>query len=132
LVLLSFALVLAATVLLVLGLLNDELTLIYLSIACSAGAAIALIVALRHHPRAAAVDFPIADYDELTVEQILPLLGQLEGDEIGVVEARERATQRRPEILEPLPQLRRDRTEAAEAAAAATAPATPAPETNET
>jgi hypothetical protein len=51
LVLVSFALVLLATVLLVLGLLNDELTLIYLSIACSAGAAIVLIVALRRHPR---------------------------------------------------------------------------------
>jgi len=48
LVLLSFALVLVATVLLVLGLLNDDgLTLIYASIASSALAAIVLIVALR-------------------------------------------------------------------------------------
>jgi hypothetical protein len=48
LVLLSFALVLVATVLLVLGLLNDGgLTLIYISIACSAAAAIVLIAAVR-------------------------------------------------------------------------------------
>ena len=54
LVLLSFALVLVATVLLVLGLLNDDgLTLIYLSIASSVAAAVVLLVALRlNKPRA--------------------------------------------------------------------------------
>lgn len=129
LVLLSFALVLVATVLLVLGLLNDGLTLIYLSIGCSAGAAIVLIVALRRHQPAAEADFPIADYDALTVGQVLPLLEQLERDEIGVVEARERVTQRRPEILERLTQLRGD---GPAAPANAKAPAGPAPETGET
>src|SRR3954468_10589685 len=125
LVLLSFALVLLATVLLVLGLLNDDgLTLIYASIGASVLAAVVLIVALRRNkpqevraeaptplpadepedapvapspvaapaaPVAAAVDgepdgewlasehdwegeevdFPIADYDDLTPGQIL-------------------------------------------------------------
>jgi len=54
LVVLSVALVLAATVLLVLGLLNDDvLTLIYLSIASSGAAAVVLVVALRgNKPRA--------------------------------------------------------------------------------
>jgi hypothetical protein len=170
LVLLSFALVLAATVLLVLGLLNAGLTLIYLSIVCSVAAAAVLIVALRSNksraelnapleplpigrepvaspapaptlaPVAASVaavdatstgsewlasdfeavdggveedveeevEFPIADYDDLTAGQILPLLPQLYADEIGVVEARELATKGRPEILERLAQLRGD------------------------
>src|SRR3954453_2439514 len=50
LVLLSFALVLVATVLLVLGLLNDDgLTLIYASIGASVLAAVVLIVALRRN-----------------------------------------------------------------------------------
>jgi hypothetical protein len=55
LVIVSFALVLVATVLLVLGLLaEDGLTLIYVSIACSAGAAIVLFVAVRMaHPEEA-------------------------------------------------------------------------------
>jgi hypothetical protein len=171
LVLLSFALVLVATVLLVLGLLNDDgLTLIYLSIASSVGAAVVLLVALRlNKPRAdqrageplplpepavepvpalvgsgaaastalsatteqeaaewlaseqeswpAAdsgdtweegdeVEFPIADYDSLTVGQILPLLPQLYADEIDVVEERERLTKARPQVLAKLAELR--------------------------
>ena len=54
LVLLSFALVLVATVLLVLGLLNDSgLALIYISIASSVAAAVVLLIALRlNKPRA--------------------------------------------------------------------------------
>ena len=35
-------------------------------------------------------EFPIADYDELTVDEILPLLPQLYTDELDVVENRER------------------------------------------
>jgi hypothetical protein len=167
LVLLSFALVLVATVLLVLGLLNDDgLTLIYLSIASSVGAAIVLMAALRMNkprageqqrvsapdpipvPVAAAaagssvfepapaeaatevvksewlaseqdawpdgetwdegdeVEFPIAEYDTLTVGQILPLLPQLYADEIEVVEERERLTKARPQVLAKLADLR--------------------------
>src|SRR3546814_19355811 len=48
------------------------------------------------------VEFPIADYDTLTASQILPLLPQLYADELPVVEARERATKARPEILDRL------------------------------
>jgi hypothetical protein len=192
LVLLSFALVLVATVLLVLGLLNDDgLTLIYVSIASSVAAAVVLLVALRLNKprlaeqrasgpaplpepvrpsRAAAlptpavtpvapeaqpatqppvtaseepalepsapaaaspaasdewlatdqdawpadeaweevdeVEFPIADYDSLTVGQILPLLPQLYVDEYDVVEERERAGQARPQVLAKLAELR--------------------------
>ena len=165
LVLLSFALVLVATVLLVLGLLNDSgLALIYISIASSVAAAVVLLIALRlNKPRAeraevaevarplpepetvavsarteewmaddkdswsddswddaGEVDFPIADYDDLTVAQILPLLPQLYADEIGVVEARERATKSRPSILDKLAQL------SGAVAAPAAATATPA------
>jgi hypothetical protein len=171
LVLLSIALVIGASVLLLLGLFADDgLTLIYLSIACSAVSAVVLLVALRRNrpraervampeplpvaaspvatpvPAAAStvpaaipepsrpsegewlasdwaegddaetgvddvdeeVDFPIADYDELTAGQILPLLPQLYADEIGVVEQRERDTKGRPEILDRLAQLRGD------------------------
>ncbi|MEX2294226.1 MAG: hypothetical protein WD691_10610, partial [Acidimicrobiales bacterium] len=164
LVLLSFALVLVATVLLVLGLLNDGLGLIYVSIASSVAAAAALIVALRMNkartgdqpsvapslsdpesdreritpavPEVATstsaptsgtdwlaeeadwpadednvdgedeVDFPIADYDSLSIAQILPLLPQLYSDEIEVVEEREQQTKARPKILAKLAELR--------------------------
>ena len=52
-VLLSFLLVLAAAVTLVIGLLNGGLGLIYLSIACSLGAGIVLALAVvRSRPRA--------------------------------------------------------------------------------
>jgi len=159
LVLLSFALVLVATVLLVLGLLSDGLGLIYVSIASSVAAAVVLVVALRLNkgrggeeaaapalgqpeqepkpvpaavaPQAATtsgtdwlaeerdassdeggwdsedeVDFPIADYDSLSIAQILPLLPQLYSDEIDVVEEREQSTKARPKILAKLAELR--------------------------
>lgn len=50
--------------------------------------------------------FPIADYDELTVQEILPLLPQLYPEEIPVVEQRERATKSRAVILDTLADLR--------------------------
>ncbi|CAN5207762.1 hypothetical protein BH18ACT4_BH18ACT4_07710 [soil metagenome] len=193
LVLLSFGLVLVATVLLVLGLLVGEgLTLIYVSIGLSALAAVVLIVAVKvskpkeavstagpspmpmrtptrqmatvgapsdragepgasepehrftpapdapsgtsaeppdagewlaadqdwDEPGAAwtptagdgddelELDFPIADYDELTTDEIMPLLPQLYPEEYDVVEERERAGQARPEILFALAYLR--------------------------
>jgi hypothetical protein len=169
LVLLSFFLVLVATVLLVLGLLNDGgLALIYISIACSAAAALVLVVAVRmarpKDERAAAtpqplpgpgtvpaptavaatpdltavvpvasaptpasgeewlagdqdeweegveegeeLDFPIAEYDTLTVNQILPLLPRLYSDELEVVEERERAGKGRVKIMAKIVELR--------------------------
>ena len=171
--LLSFGLVLVATVLLVLGLLvGDGLTLIYFSIGLSAVAAIVLFIAVRvakpKAPEAVApapllpepaptpvpamagtdlppapapptappvlpaetaaddgewlaadqgwdepavewddeVEFPIADYDELTEDEILPLLPELYTDEIDVVAARERGGQNRALILQALDDLR--------------------------
>ena len=165
LVLLSFALVLAATVLLVLGLLNDDgLMLIYISIGASVAAATVLMIALRRNkPRVDAgvppkslstteeaaastqdsvaagdsewlaadweegeeVDFPIADYDDLTAGQILPLLSQLYADEIAVVGAREANTKARPEILDKLAELRGDAPASDSAALADAAPPAP-------
>jgi hypothetical protein len=51
------------------------------------------------------LDFPIADYDELTEDEILPLLPQLYTDEIDVVYEREAQGQARPVILETLARM---------------------------
>jgi hypothetical protein len=179
LVVLSFLLLLAATVLLVLGLVAESggLSLVYMSMACSAAAALTLFVALRlarprevawaagpspipepDHERsaretvgvpvagraepspeppapvtaaapaateeeedwladeqawdesdwsAAELEFPIADYDDLTSAQILPLLPKLYSDELVVVEERERQHLARSEILDRIGELRR-------------------------
>jgi hypothetical protein len=73
--------------------------------------------------------FPIADYDELTVPEILPLLPQLYPEEIPLIEERERATKNRTVILDTLTDLRSEVPSAPEpmpppepAAAAATPP----------
>jgi hypothetical protein len=169
LVLLSFVLVLVATVLLVLGLLvTDGLTLIYLSIGMSALAAVLLVVAVRVSkpsssgpavpapldpepesgdeptreqtagaattaaaasggdwlasedewsgsdapPGDDSVEFPIADYDELTLDEVMPLLPQLYSDELEVVADRERTTRNRPEVLDRLAALAETGTDA--------------------
>lgn len=226
LVLVSFGLVLLATILLVVGLLNDDgLTLIYFSIASSFTAAVVLFLAFRRarpqaepsaeapaplddleQPQAEAeptavtpavapaaataaaaapspapaaeeevaeddedlevdvapaaaddwtvdddwadedegwadeggeLEFPIADYDELTVAEILPLLPQLYSDELPVVLERERAGKNRSTITSRLEELavtgtEADAAEAAEAGATETvaepaAPPAPAP-----
>ena len=196
LVLVSFGLVLLATILLVVGLLNDDgLTLIYLSIAASATAAVVLYVAFRMarpkkdadaatapapladdiaptpiddttavatvvapeappvadpapEPVAAAsdpaddqwmadadweedevVDFPIADYDDLTVGEIMPLLPQLYSDELDDVIVREKAGKNRSTIIARLEELKEIGTEAdaAEQAAASEVDTAPAP-----
>ena len=160
LVLISFGLVLVATVLLVLGLVADSgLGLIYVSIACSLAAGVILVVATRvNRPRPEAVAtgpapllppeppaedevavveevavddvadadfapatapvaavavasaddelFPIADYDDLSLGEILPLLPKLYADELDVVEARENAGKSRRQILSRLAELR--------------------------
>jgi hypothetical protein len=174
LVLLSFVLVLVATVLLVLGLLvTDGLTLIYLSIGMSALAAVLLVVAVRVSKTASSsvaagpapldagpepdekdsdavstagaategnwlasseewagsdatasddeAEFPIADYDELSLDEVMPLLPQLYSDELQIVADRERRTRNRPEVLDRLAELAEtgtdaDRAEEAEAA----------------
>jgi hypothetical protein len=170
LVLISFGLVLVATVLLVLGLVADSgLGLIYVSIACSLAAGIILVVATRVNrpkpesavgpaplpppetpaatpsvpvapaavedeedafapeaePATAATEkvvvqaapsapaasddddmFPIADYDDLTVGEIVPLLPKLYADEVDVVETREKAGKARTQILAKLEEVR--------------------------
>ena len=53
------------------------------------------------------VEFPIADYDDLTVAEIMPLLPQLYSDELGVVAERERNGKNRSSILARLDELAR-------------------------
>ena len=156
-VLVSFLLVLAAAVTLVIGLLNSGLGLIYVSIGCSVAAGIVLALAVvRSRPERAAatqvgterlraleeteeapavtvvpargrrgardeeeaeaeptqldVDraavsgngeavFPIADYDELKVGEIVSLLPELDPDELEMVRERETSGKNRSTIL---------------------------------
>jgi hypothetical protein len=58
------------------------------------------------------VPFPIADYDDLTTDEVVGLLPQLYSDELDVVEARERQGAARPLILETLDALRQSGTDA--------------------
>ena len=58
------------------------------------------------------VEFPIADYDELTVAEIMPLLPQLYSDELGIVAERERSGKARATILGRLDELAATGTEA--------------------
>jgi hypothetical protein len=51
------------------------------------------------------LEFPIADYDELRVAEILPLLEELEPDEIEVVRDREQAGRNRAVVLRKLDEL---------------------------
>jgi len=204
LVLVSFGLVLLATILLVVGLLADRIGLIYVSIGCSAVAAVVLWLAFRGakpkkdaaaeppapilpdgvEPEAPAVaaapaparpvasedvdatavqpvvadpaaeaaddvnpgatptadtepavaeatadddwvddddwadagdfevEFPIADYDDLSVDEIMPLLPQLYSDELDIVAERERSTKNRRTILARLDELAASGTDA--------------------
>jgi hypothetical protein len=149
-VLVSFLLVLAAAVTLVIGLLNSGLGLIYVSIGCSVAAGVVLARAVvRSRPERAAatqvgterlraleetetptvtvvpprkrgaaaedVDeldveeagvspngeslFPIADYDELKVGEIVSLLPELDRDELEMVRDREADGKNRSTIL---------------------------------
>lgn len=192
LVLVSFGLVLLATIALIVGLFNDTLGLIYLSIVASVVAGIVLYLAFRmarpktekgreapepidpdgveaDHttvqpavvaddevdadvsddvaveaaedvPVAAAavpdddwmddeqwddevVDFPIADYDDLTVAEVMPLLPQLYSDELDLVIDRERSGRNRSTIIRRLEDLKVSGTEADEEASDDTGPA---------
>ena len=58
------------------------------------------------------VEFPIADYDDLTVGEIMPLLPQLYSDELEIVAERERAGKNRTTILRRLEELAATGTEA--------------------
>jgi hypothetical protein len=147
-VLVSFLLVLAAAVTLVIGLLNSGLGLIYVSIGCSVAAGIVLALAVvRSRPERAAAPaagterlraleeeetptvtvvpsggrrgraakeaeqveapasgdgeaiFPIADYDDLKVGEIVSLLPELDHDELDMVREREEGGKNRSTIL---------------------------------
>ncbi len=149
-VLVSFLLVLAAAVTLVIGLLNSGLGLIYVSIGCSVAAGIVLALAVvRSRPERAAAPaagnerlraleeeeaptvtvvpsrgrgrgaaeereeeeaevgagedgegvFPIADYDDLKVGEIVSLLPELDEDELEMVREREEGGKNRTTIL---------------------------------
>jgi hypothetical protein len=80
-----------------------------------------------------AVEFPIADYDDLTEDEIVPLLPELDEEELDMVEERERLTKSRPTVLAEIDRARAaalDSPAAPEPAAAAPArePAAAAPE----
>ena len=149
LLLLTIVLVVVGAVSLLIGFVNDQMFPIYLSIACSVIAAIVLLVFSRLSrtrlepagrpavatgadttvlsrtqaiPTTAALDddsFPIAEYDDLRVSEILPLLPELDLDELEAVREREEAGRARASILRRLDELA-DELEASEAA-----PATP-------
>ncbi len=53
-------------------------------------------------PQVEVEPFPIADYDDLAAEQILPLVPRLWPEEIPVVAERERSTKARPAVLDAL------------------------------
>lgn len=127
--LVSFLLVIVATIFLLSGLFfTKDLPLIFISIAFSALAGLVLIVAvLRSRPRpstaqpvggpgpepvevpaAAAArqpggrperDFPIADYETLEVVEVLPLLGELEAADLEQVRQREASGRAHPWVL---------------------------------
>ncbi|MBI1845221.1 MAG: hypothetical protein HYR89_11530, partial [Actinobacteria bacterium] len=168
LVLVSFALVLLALMLLILGVLSsDGLAYIYLSILCSVGAGVVLYLATRsavakpgakpvvsgltppllstgpeeeevlgsrpadtitmaavasgresvagpsplsNSGGAADADqpfFPIADYDDLTIAEILPLLKELYDDELDAVESHERMTKERLAVMTAISDIRK-------------------------
>ena len=125
--LVSFLLVIVATIFLVSGLfLTKDLALIFISIGCSALAGLVLVVAvLRSRPkptdaapieaetsagRAAAAPgtaaasagtatFPIEDYDALEVVDVLPLLGELNPRALEQVRSREASGRAHPWVL---------------------------------
>ena len=127
--LVSFLLVIVATIFLVSGLfLTKDLALIFISIGCSALAGLVLVVAvLRSRPKAAdaapieaetagdrrfptssagtapaaatSAAFPIENYDSLEVVDVLPLLGELSPSALEQVRAREAGGRAHPWVL---------------------------------
>lgn len=134
--LVSFLLVIVATIFLLSGLfLTKDLPLIFVSIGCSIVAGLVLVVAVlksrprpvegiepmapgmdlaadaragagpaplsgaRASERAGARGFPIPDYDNLEVVEILPLLGDLDGPQLRMVRDREASGRAHPWVL---------------------------------
>lgn len=118
----SLVLVIVAAVTLVIGLLSSGLPLVIVSIASSFAAGVFLILTVvRDRPQLTAaageeaageeeeaevepgeaeeVEFPIADYDDLKVSEIVPLLPELDDDELEDVREREAAGKGRTTVL---------------------------------
>ncbi len=108
--LVTIGLVIVSAVTLALGFIQDNVGLIYVSIGCSVAAAVILIIAGRNSgaarvatasgpapldlPESASGSFPIADYDELLVTEVVPLLATLSVSELNQVRAREEGARR--------------------------------------
>lgn len=120
LLLLTIALVLVGAVALVIGFVNDAMFPIYLSIACSLAAAVVLVIfsrlsKARLEPAGAPgaivdeptgplligrdADFPIPDYEDRRVAEIVPLLADLDRDELEMVREREAAGRNRTTVV---------------------------------
>ena len=114
LLLLTIALVLIGAVALVIGFVQEAMFPIYLSIACSLGAAVVLVlftrlsrgrlattagtVPLTDEPPLSA-DLPITDYDERRVAEIVPLLGDLDRSELQAVRRHEADGRNRTTVI---------------------------------
>lgn len=118
--LVTIGLVIISALTLVIGFIQDSVGWIYASIGCSIAAAVILIISARTGRAApvaagvapapldyAAADdtvisdaaFPISDYDELLVTEIIPLLSSLDAPELEQVRAREQAGKARTSVL---------------------------------
>jgi hypothetical protein len=112
--LVTIGLVIVSAVTLLLGFAQDAVGLIYVSIGCSVAAAVILIIAGRSAGAArvtttagpapleeSPVDagFPIANYDELLVTEVVPLLSGLSASELAVVRGREESGKARASVL---------------------------------
>jgi hypothetical protein len=115
LVLVSVALAAVAFILLVVGFVAfDGLALIYASVLCSAAAGVVLYIAVRRpapttgdDADATDAEFPIADYDVLTDEEVLRLLPDLTPPELALVAEHERAGARRASVLDAIAEQER-------------------------
>ncbi len=113
--LVTIGLVIVSALTLALGFIQDNVGLIYASIACSVAAAVILIIAGRNSggvkvttasgpapldlAPAASDGFPIADYDELLVTEVVPLLASLSASELQTVRSREEGGKARASVL---------------------------------
>jgi hypothetical protein len=113
--LVTIGLVIVSAVTLLLGFAKDAVGLIYVSIGCSVAAAVILIIAGRSAGAArvttaagpAPLDaapsddasFPIPNYDELLVTEVVPMLSTLSASELRTVRAREEEGKGRASVL---------------------------------
>jgi hypothetical protein len=112
--LVTIGLVIVSAVTLLLGFAQDAVGLIYVSIGCSVAAAVILIIAGRSAGAAqvttaagpapletSSMDagFPIANYDELLVTEVVPMLSGLSAGELATVRSREESGKARASVL---------------------------------